>query len=209
MNKLNKSIICNNCLGGQFYKEHEYEFNNPFMWNCIEPDEFVKLIKTFNEINLSNVKFELTNRGERKYVNAIIGNNINFNFIHYIYDESKNEPIKIYADILYKDILTYAKDKYFERLSRITNDKVFLLNTSHFLNEEHFIKSNGEKLLNKLNELAKNNNIIVILDNQHKLNFIPNFKVIYINNLYNKSAVELLIKNNELDKELCKYIFNN
>ncbi len=206
LNTLNKALICNNCLGAQFYKIHNYEFNNPFMWNCIEPYEFVKLIDNFENIDLNNPKIELCKRGVRNYANIIIGDNINFNFIHYLYDESKDKPVKVNADILYKDILKYAKIKYFERLSKLPNDKIFLFTTSHYLNEEHFIKCNGDKLLNKLNELAKDNNIIVILDSQHKLNYIPNFKLIYKDNLYNKSAIDLLYKDNELDKQICKLI---
>lgn len=66
MNTLDKAIICNNCLGARFYKEHEYEFNNPFMWNCIELNEFVKLIETFDNVDLSNPKFEICLRGSKK-----------------------------------------------------------------------------------------------------------------------------------------------
>lgn len=207
MNTLDKSIICNNCLGARLYMEHEYEFNNPFMWNCIEPDEFIKLIKTFNDINFNNPKFELVQKNNKTYVNAIIGDNINFNFIHYLYDESYDEPIKVNADILYKDILIYAKNKYFERLSRMLNNKIFIFNTAHFLSDEHFIKSNGNIYLNELNKLGKTNNIIVLLDKKHKYQKKNiNFKIIYVDDIYNKSALKLLSKDNELDKELCKLI---
>lgn len=144
---------------------------------------------------------------QKKIVNVIVGNNINFNFIHYLYDENQIEPIKIYADIIYKDILKYVKTKYFERLSRMPKDKIFVINMAHYISEEHFVNSKGEVLLNELNELSKQYNIIVILDSLHKLNYEPNFKVIYEDNLYNKSAIELLSKDNELDKELCEYIF--
>lgn len=207
MNKLNKAIICNNCLGARFYKEHEYEFNNPFMWNCIELNEFIKLIKNLNNIDMSKPIFSLVKTETRHYVNAVIGDNINFNFIHYLYDEKQNEPIKIGADIIYKDILEYVKTKYFERLSRMPKDKIFIVNTAHYKSEEHFVNSKGEILLKSLDILANTNKIIVILDKQHKLTYKPNFIVIYENNLYSKSAIELLSKDNELDKELCKYIF--
>lgn len=211
MKILNTSIICNNCLGARFYKEHGYEFNNPFMWNCIEPIEFIKLIKTWDNIDLNNPKFELVKTNSKEYVNAIIGDNINFNYIHYLYDESKKTPIKIYADILYADILNYAKYKYFERLNRMPKDKIFMFNTAHFLNEEHFsVKCNGDFLLDEINELAKTNNIIVILDSLHKYNINNiNFKLIYCDNIYGKSALDILNKDNYLDKLIYKYIYNN
>lgn len=209
LNILDKAIICNNCLGAKFYKVHEYEFNNPFMWNCIEPVEFVRLIENFYNIDLSKPKFELLNRRNRNYVNAIIGNKINFNFIHYICDETKSVPTKIDADILYKDILNYAKQKYFKRLSKMPHKTVFVFNCSHYPNEQHFINSSGDKLLKKLNDMCKykNINIIVILDSKHTLKFEPNFYLIKVDNLYGKSAAELLSLNNDLDKEISKYIF--
>ena len=208
MNTLNISIICNNCLGARFYKEHKYEFNNPFMWNCIEPVEFVKLIKTWDNIDLKDAKFELIKTNSKEYANTIIGDNINFNYIHYIHDESQEIPIKIYADIVYKDILLYTKNKYFERLSRMPKKKIFIFNTAHYLNEEHFsVKCKGDSLLDELNELAKINDIIVILDSSHKYNNDNiNFKIIYCDNIYGKSALDILNKDNYLDKLICKYV---
>ena len=210
LNKFNISLICNNCLGGRFYKIHEFEFNNPFMWNLIEPHEFVRLIKNFDKINLGCTKFEIIEKNKKQYVNAVIGYNINLNYIHYIYDETKPTLIKIAPDILGKDILQYVVSKYFERLLRMPKEHIFLFTPSQFSSEEHFINANGDNLLNELNELGKKNNIIVILDSKHKLTYVPNFKVIYEDNLYGKNPAELLYhKGNELDKKLCTYIFND
>lgn len=212
INILNKALICNNCVGARFYKLHDYEYNNPFMWNCIEPNEFVKLIESFDKINLNEPLFELVSTKEKCYVNTILNNtdkplhNINLNYIHYLYNKNYKSPTQVGSDILYDDIINYVKEKYFERLSRMPSENIFLLSCNHFLNNTHFLKSGGEFLLEKLDKLSKNNNIVVILDKNYKNNKKYSFKTIIEYNVYGKNATDIINKGNYIDRLLCELI---
>jgi len=107
------NIICNNCVGGRLYEVNNEQFTNPFIWERIDHNDFIYLIKNFNNINFYNTSFKLEYYKSVNYQNVlcIVDNKVPIHFTHYVYDEFTDIPTKRDLDILYKDILSYCKEK--------------------------------------------------------------------------------------------------
>lgn len=128
------NIICNNCVGARLYEVTQQRFPNPFMWNFISDCDFVKLLNEYNNLNLENTVFSLEYYKKNDYesVLATLENGVKLHFIHYIQNDFEDSPIKKYGtDILYKDIITYAKTKWFSRLKRSSEPATFLFSFNY------------------------------------------------------------------------------
>ena len=115
------NIICNNCVGARLYEVTKQQFPNPFMWMSINSDDFIYLVQNYDIIDFNNPTFELEKYKLNAYQTVLItlNNKVKLHYIHYIQDDSKNEPVKeLNTNILYKDILQYVKNKWFNRLNR-------------------------------------------------------------------------------------------
>lgn len=125
------NLISNNCAGARFYQMNNMEFTNPFMWCCIFADDFISLVKQYDNINFSNIKdIFLTKEvsdynkynlyDESKHISGINVDGIfSVYYTHYIYDEKYKEPTKSGVDILYYKNCEYSHNKYIERLNRM------------------------------------------------------------------------------------------
>lgn len=45
-------LIGNDCLAAFIYKRYNVQFDNPFMWTYILPDQYIKLVNKFDTLNL-------------------------------------------------------------------------------------------------------------------------------------------------------------
>ncbi len=173
------NIICNNCVGARLYEVTKQQFPNPFMWMSIFDDDFIKLINEYENIDFNNPKIELEYYKENKYQSILITlyNDIKLHYIHYIQDESKEIPVKEdNTNILYKDILTYAKYKWFNRLNRSSEEPVFLYSFNYMPIEYHTYSI----VLNKLLEIKNKKLIILVHEGINIEKEIPNnIKIIY------------------------------
>lgn len=173
------NIICNNCVGARIYEVNGVQFNNPFMWAITEHKHFINLIKNFENIDFSNVCFNLEyyKYKDKQNVFCNIDNTIPTHFTHYIYDNNFSNPTKFGLDIMCESILKYSSDKYFGRLSRMCNEPIFVysFNGFRFSDEEY------EKRFNDILEI-EHKPIYIIGYVSKKKNFIipSNIKVIYL-----------------------------
>lgn len=125
------NIICNNCVGARLYEVQHKQFVNPFTWCEIPIDDFIRLIENFDNISLlTDAKFSLEKvyRYDYESVNVTLPFNIQCHFVHYIKDDTYSKPSKDNSNtnIRYTDILTYAKDTWIKRSSRITEVPIFM-----------------------------------------------------------------------------------
>ena len=49
-------LIGNDCLAAFIYKRYNVQFDNPFMWTYILPDQYIKLVNKFDTLNFSNIQ---------------------------------------------------------------------------------------------------------------------------------------------------------
>lgn len=173
------NIICNNCVGARLYEVTKQQFPNPFMWMAIDYDDYIKLIENYDTIDLSNPKFELeTYKGnDYKSVLIILNDDIKLHYIHYIQDDTKETPVKeLNTNILYKDILSYAKNKWFNRLNRSKEEPIFMYSFNYLLpeNNTYFL------ILNKLLDIKNKKLLILVHEGITIKKEIPkNIKLVY------------------------------
>lgn len=176
------NIICNNCVGARLYEVTKQQFPNPFMWMVIDYNDFIKLVENYDTIDFNNPAFELETYKSNDYksVLCILSNDIKLHYIHYIQDDSKEQPIKeANTNILYKDILTYAKNKWVNRLNRSKEEPIFLYSFNYIPKDYPTYKIVLEKLLN-----IKHKKIMILVHEGINIEQeIPNnIKIIYCKN---------------------------
>ena len=126
------NLIGNNCLASRIYKINNIQFNNPFIWCSIKFSDFIEIIKNFNNINFNNIEVKFNECKRTNNLSPVIrcDNLFDVHYIHYIEDEKCITPIhkpsKGQVDLFYYDILSYAKNKWFERLNRMSEKPIFI-----------------------------------------------------------------------------------
>lgn len=167
------NIIGNNCVGGRLYESFKLQFNNPFMWMRILPEDFPSFVENFDKLNLKNVKFSLETFRYKDKLNVLcrLDNKVNVHFTHYFLDEAYNEPTTISSNVYYKEILSYTKKKWFERLSRMKNNEPTFLFCTNKIN-----RSDDEVLniVNKLIKIKTNHKIYIVINNNIKVKTTKN-----------------------------------
>lgn len=157
------NIICNNCVGARLYEVTKRQFPNPFMWMIMTPGDFISLANSFDEIDLKNVKFELERYKKNQFDSVLttLPGDIKLHFIHYIQDDVKIVPTKEKnTNILYKDILGYASEKWYKRLERMNEDPVFVF-SFNYMSPDHPAYN---ETLNQLKQIAAKWLIILMHD---------------------------------------------
>lgn len=170
------NIICNNCVGARMYEVSGMQFPNPFMWNAINAYDFIKLVEEYDAIDLRNPEMELErylNR-ERESVLVTMDNGVKLHFIHYIQDDTKDVPVKEKnTDILYRDILSYASDKWHSRLRRSSEPPMFMFTFNYMKKDNPSYKDILDKLIGTGKGL-----IIVMHDSVKTGEVPPNVRII-------------------------------
>ena len=120
------NIIANNCVGAMLYNVAGAQFNNPFMWSLVAPDDFIYLINNFNGIRLENVEPIDDNK-------LRVDSKIDVVFPHYKRGDNA-EPVKIGSDVFCSRIREYTLDKWTARLKRmreLDEPPMFLISDRH------------------------------------------------------------------------------
>lgn len=184
------NLIGNNCIGGRLYEVKNIQFSNPFIWMRILPEEYIYLIKNYDNINFNNVQFSLEEFKYKDKFNVIcnLDNKINIHYTHYFLDKSYDMPTQIDSNVYYKDIITYSKNKYFSRLKRMTGNPIFVFS------------------FNKIDKKYDSNDIlkkIINIDTQYNINILLNKD--NFNNIIYKENINLInLTNEELDSDTKK-----
>lgn len=172
------NLIGNNCVSGAIYKLNNIQYNNPFFWCNIYHNDFMYLIKNYDNINFTNFYCSLEDYYDFvKTTNVNIDNKINLHYLHYRLsnDDLKREGINVFS----KNIIEYTKEKYIVRLNRkSTEEPIFLYSFSGI--KEDF--ENYDDFLKEILEITDKKIIILIHPNKIKNYIIPsNIKIIEIN----------------------------
>ena len=157
------NLIGNNCVTARLYEVTKQQFPNPFMWMSIPSiDDYIRIVENYKMLNLSNPKFMLEYYKQNPYQTVLVTLNsrIKLHYIHYIQDDTKNKPVKeLNTNILYKDIITYAKKKWFARQKRNTAEPVFLYSFNYMKKgvKEYY------DILNRLLNVNTDHTLIILL----------------------------------------------
>jgi uncharacterized protein (DUF1919 family) len=118
------NIISNNCVGGFLYNIRKEEYKNPFIWMRITGESLKQLVLNYDKINFNN--YELT-KDKNWNFSIIVDNIVQIHYSHYKFDAKCNKPIKVNNEIKYNKIWEYIVAKYEERLKKMTETPIFVL----------------------------------------------------------------------------------
>lgn len=171
MAKLN--IISHNCIGARIYQLKGMEYENPFMWCIVPPEDFWYLYNNYDSINFKNIRLT---KVRNDYV-VVVDEKIRIFYIHYRYDEKCKTPtqrIKDGVDVYYNKIEDYILEKYNKRLERMLNKPIkpiFIVSDREFVVNKNFNFPRNElvKYVNKedcivvtVDKTIKGNNVVYV-----------------------------------------------
>ena len=118
------NIIANDCTGGFIYRDIlSTSYKNPFIFSRTFLDDFIYLLKHFNELNFT--KFNLCESTPFKYY-IRVDDAINIQYNHYKFDPTAAELRKEPPNVYYSKIWEYIVNKYIERTRRMTEPPIFI-----------------------------------------------------------------------------------
>jgi len=130
-----QNLISNSCVGAFLYYRNKQVFDNPFMWTKIEIEDYISLIKNFDTIDFNNIDFSFEHmivHGKVSPYKSVVGyldNKVKLHYMHYIKSKSYDNPTRLGGMNIYgNNIMEYAREKYFIRLSRMNRSPTFLCN---------------------------------------------------------------------------------
>lgn len=121
MEQIKHNFISNNCIGGRLYQCLNEQYQNPFIWTIVMPEDFLYLVENYDKIDFKNIKIEngvFTNRSCKKH-RYLIDGKIGLVAYHYEKDSNVEKPTKIGSDLHISDIENYMVSKYLQRLERM------------------------------------------------------------------------------------------
>ena len=128
MEQVKHNFISNNCIGGRLYECLNEQYQNPFIWTIVMPNDFLYLVENYDKINFKNIKIEygvFTNRPWKKY-RYLIDNKVGLVAYHYEKDNNVEKPTKIDSDLHIKDIEHYMVSNSYNLLTSNENIEKFL-----------------------------------------------------------------------------------
>lgn len=155
------NIIANDCVGGELYKAYDEQYKNPFIWNVIPMDDYIKLVCLYDYIDFSNVEyFETSNYAFPWYMSGLrIDNCVNIYYPHHMrlkgYPLLTKEVVKSTGQngVFYEHMDDYLIKKYKERIERMTEKPIFVFSQEN---------RNSKDDLKKLLKCAENRKMIFL-----------------------------------------------
>lgn len=151
-------LVANNCVGARVHQILETEFSSPFSWCLVTPADFKYVYHNLETINFKN--YTIDNEKGVYFVN--VDGKIKIYYPHYIKDEKYKEPFRIKGkndlDVHISDVVTYIKERYERRVSRLDLKKKILFIVDDKTNGKldgkfNFSKEDVEWYLDKENVL--------------------------------------------------------
>lgn len=120
-------LICNNCLSGVFMKRYGLQYETPFVWARIYPEDFCFLINQFTTLNFGSIKCkyckDVPNHKclpiNKNSVAIQISNGPYIFYNHYKFDELAITPRIEIPDVFSAHNMKYAIIKYITRVKRM------------------------------------------------------------------------------------------
>lgn len=167
------SLISNCCAASDLYRYNEKQFENPFMWNSILPNDLLNFIRNFEKINFNNFKLIPHFIKNSKLYGIRVDDCFNTYYIHYAYNKDDVIPRYKEPNVWYNKNDEYVLNKYKQRIQRFLSDKYkpcFVVITYQYDHKAWPIEKVKELL--KLIEQKQNYEFIIISE----YNLTPNFK---------------------------------
>ena len=127
---LQRTIICNNCLGGLLYHDYNMKFDSPFINLMIPTPQYVDLLRNIEKIETFEL-IDITPNGHR-YPLGLLDSKYELHFMHY-------------------NSFKEAKDKWENRVKRIDFKKMYvILVETHSSQYQDLVNFDNLPLKNKI-----------------------------------------------------------
>lgn len=110
------NLISQNCLAAEIYHGTRQKYQNPFASTVIDFNSMKYLIENWENVDFLNPSFELSSD---LYPIVTLNGKCKIEFVHYRQSSEFDEPRREGAYVFYKDIISFAKDKYITRIRRM------------------------------------------------------------------------------------------
>lgn len=166
--KLN--VICNDCVGGELYRNYGQRYNNPFIWTILPFKDFKTLYEKYDEINFNDYEYQETpNYYFRWYMSSIrIDNKLSVYYPHHMKIEKSKKLEKVVnqanqTGYSYYKMDEYLKERYAERIVRMKeSDPVFIFSQEN---------RNSDEEIRSLLETKSRHKLIFITSNDIYLSY--------------------------------------
>ena len=179
-------LIGNDCLAAFIYKRYNVQFDNPFMWTYILPDQYIKLVSMFDTLNFRNIQIFNVKKSKnyQEYYNTLdlvkqfnsvqycvcIDKKVELLFLHYIEDDKYNTPQKIKSEVYYNNIPELITKHYNNRILRMKDKKpTFIFNVNSavkFPKVEEFLSLKDNKIVCTAYPQFITNDVMIIKKNK-------------------------------------------
>ena len=165
---MTNNIISNDCVGGYIYKDWlKTDNQNPFIWSSIDIENFIKIVKCYDDIDFRNIKCELVlnNSGICKQGSLIpkiiIDDDIEVNYFHYICDKAFKAQTSRSGYTLYENIISYTIEAYNRRLTRMVERPTFIWDVTRI----KWYNKTGKEPLDTFEKIETDSPIIIYQPN--------------------------------------------
>lgn len=153
------NLVSNSCVGAYLMRDYyKYQYNNPFCWSFILVDDFVTLMKDWDNINFMNHELKKCGKKLEDGFKTIIDGKITLLWYHYKFSPKFKKPTTKGIDVYYDHIWEYIIKKYEERTRRMLALKekpIFIFADSYNYDIEGSIESRREKFESVKNDYQK------------------------------------------------------
>ena len=171
------NIIGNNCIPSAIYKIKGEIYNHPFFWCAIPVDQYIWMIENFKKIDWTKITFSLEQYYEDKSIYSVLGKvgEIELHFLHYRLSDGPTKTVG--RNTFSKDIIKYAKDKWFKRLKLLDRTGLKFFFSFKVIDKD---SPQYEEVIDKFLSMT-HRSLILLVHNDKKINKpIPkNVQVIY------------------------------
>lgn len=143
------NLVSNSCVGAYLMRDHyRYQYNNPFCWSFILVDDFVTLMKEWDNIDFMNYTVDKCGKKLEDGFKTVIDGKVTLLWYHYKFSPKFARPTTKGINVFYNRIWEYISEKYEERTRRMLaakEDPVFIFADSYNYKIEGTIESRWAK----------------------------------------------------------------
>lgn len=142
-------IVGSNCCAGNFY--HNYlntAFYSPFIWSVVPYESILNLINKWTIIDWNDIQI-IPNKTREYTLTLKLNTLADVHYVHYFKSDKYNTPYAKGASIFYKQIDSYLRNKYTERVARMlehgdVDHPIFIIH------EEAYSNNNNANVLQQI-----------------------------------------------------------
>lgn len=170
------------------------QFNNPFQWCVIQPEDMMTLMQEWSSIDFNNYQLLQGDILGHHHYYTLIDNKVKVWWVYYFKDDNCIEKKIVHdedngnANLFYKDIENYINQCYERRLRRMGYTR-----PTFVLNQDVFWKFSDVDIAKTLIKYHNTNNVFVVTYNEFLSQIFSNENISIKNVSYVKDYIELAI----------------